>query len=132
MILDLKFVPEDGKMVLYGYMPMRVEDFKTDEGAQYLLVDFNKFSWKRVKVEALSVHELLKAPISYLYLSRRAKNCLRGGNIDTIGQLVKYTRSNLLKIKTLGRNVLLEIEQTLLQEGLGLGMTDQEINDYKE
>jgi DNA-directed RNA polymerase subunit alpha len=68
--------------------------------------------------------EKLKMPIQELELSVRASNCLEASHIETIGQLVKMTDVQLLKLRSFGKTSLREIVRKLADLGLSLGMTD--------
>ena len=61
-----------------------------------------------------------------LEFSVRASNCLEASNIETIGQLVKLTEADLLKLRSFGKTSLREIKRKLADMGLCLGMTDTE------
>ncbi|MFP4104674.1 MAG: DNA-directed RNA polymerase subunit alpha [Phycisphaerae bacterium] len=63
---------------------------------------------------SMSVHEL--------ELSVRANNCLEAAKIDTVGQLVNMTESDLLKIRSFGKTSLREVKRKLQDHGLSLGM----------
>ena len=65
----------------------------------------------------------LTTPIQELELSVRAANCLESAKIETLGQLVKLTEADLLKIRSLGKTSLREIRRKLADMGLSLGMT---------
>ncbi len=67
----------------------------------------------------------LSLPVSELELSVRARNCLDGANIQTIGDLVGMGEEEVMNLKNLGRTSLLEIKQKLAERGLGLGMGAQ-------
>lgn len=68
-------------------------------------------------LQALSEEEevdpLLSRPIRDLELSVRSENCLLRAGIRTIGDLIQYTREDLLKIRNLGKISLKEIEEKL-------------------
>jgi DNA-directed RNA polymerase subunit alpha len=68
--------------------------------------------------------EKLKMPIQELELSVRASNCLEASHIETVGQLVKMTEAQLLKLRSFGKTSLREIVRKLEDLGLKLGMTD--------
>jgi DNA-directed RNA polymerase subunit alpha len=59
-----------------------------------------------------------------LELSVRANNCLESAKTETVGQLVKMTEADLLKIRSFGKTSLREIKRKLADIGLSLGMTD--------
>jgi DNA-directed RNA polymerase subunit alpha len=66
----------------------------------------------------------LGKPIHDLDLSVRASNCLESIRIETVGQLVKMTEADLLKIRSFGKTSLREVKRKLADLGLSLGMTD--------
>ena len=57
-----------------------------------------------------------------LELSVRSYNCLKNANIQTIGDLVVRSESDMLKTKNFGRKSLTEIREILGTLGLSLGM----------
>ena len=59
-----------------------------------------------------------------LELSVRANNCLESAKTDNIGELVRMTEADLLKIRSFGKTSLREIKRKLADIGLSLGMTD--------
>ena len=68
--------------------------------------------------------EKLKMPVQELQLSRRARNCFESIKLETVGQLVKLTEADLLKIRSFGKASLREVKRELAEIGLSLGMTD--------
>lgn len=68
--------------------------------------------------------EKLKMPIQELELSVRASNCLEASHIETVGQLVRMTEAQLLKLRSFGKTSLREIIRKLADLGLSLDMTD--------
>ncbi|KPL24930.1 MAG: DNA-directed RNA polymerase subunit alpha [Phycisphaerae bacterium SM1_79] len=66
----------------------------------------------------------LSMPVQELELSVRANNCLESAKTETVGQLVKMTEADLLKIRSFGKTSLREIKRKLADIGLSLGMTD--------
>ena len=66
----------------------------------------------------------LNMSIQELELSVRANNCLESAKTDTVGQLVKMTENDLLKIRSFGKTSLREIKRKLADIGLSLGMTE--------
>jgi DNA-directed RNA polymerase subunit alpha len=65
----------------------------------------------------------LNQPISTMDLSVRASNCLESAKIHTIGDLVKLTEGDLLKVRSFGKTSLREVKRKLQDIGLSLGMT---------
>lgn len=64
----------------------------------------------------------LNTPIQELELSVRANNCLEASDISTVGQIVKMTESDLLKLRSFGKTSLREIVRKLADMGLSLDM----------
>ncbi|MHC4455727.1 MAG: DNA-directed RNA polymerase subunit alpha [Planctomycetota bacterium] len=67
--------------------------------------------------------EKLNTPIQQLELSVRASNCLESVKVETIGQLVKMTEADLLKVRSFGKTSLSEVKRKLADMGLSLEMT---------
>jgi DNA-directed RNA polymerase subunit alpha len=65
----------------------------------------------------------LSTPISELELSVRASNCLESVKMETVGQLVKMSEADLLKIRSFGKTSLREVKRKLADMGLSLGMS---------
>jgi DNA-directed RNA polymerase subunit alpha len=85
-----------------------------------------EFAEKELEEEAIDEElvEKLQIPIQELELSVRASNCLEAVKVETVGQLVKMTDADLLKIRSFGKTSLREIKRKLADIGLSLGMTD--------
>lgn len=66
--------------------------------------------------------KILETPISDFELSVRSRNCLKKMNINSIGDLLKITETELLAYKNFGETSLTEIKQMLESRGLRLGM----------
>ena len=78
--------------------------------------------------EYLRMRQLLNQHLQDMDLSVRALNCLRAAEVDTLGQLVKYHRSDLLKFRNFGKKSLTELDELLERNGLAFGM---DISKYK-
>jgi len=68
----------------------------------------------------------LAMPVESLDLTVRSSNCLDSNHIETVGQLVRMTEADLLKIRSFGKTSLREVRRKLADLGLSLGMTDIE------
>ncbi|MHC4477815.1 MAG: DNA-directed RNA polymerase subunit alpha [Planctomycetota bacterium] len=68
--------------------------------------------------------EKLKTSVQELELSVRANNCLESIKVDTVGQLVRISEADLLKVRSFGKTSLREVKRKLADIGLSLGMTD--------
>ncbi|MFG0319809.1 MAG: DNA-directed RNA polymerase subunit alpha [Planctomycetota bacterium JB042] len=77
--------------------------------------------------EKQRMRELLSKPIEELDLSVRARNCLDAENLATVGDLVRKTEQDLLKIKNFGKTSLKEIKKKLSDLSLALGMDIEEL-----
>jgi DNA-directed RNA polymerase subunit alpha len=84
------------------------------------------------EVESAGVDEelasKLEMPIEALDLTVRSNNCLESNHIRTVGELVKMSEADLLKIRSFGKTSLREIKRKLSDLGLSLGMTDVDIS----
>ncbi|MCA8938266.1 MAG: tetratricopeptide repeat protein [Planctomycetes bacterium] len=70
--------------------------------------------------------QVLRTPCSDFELSVRSRNCLQKMGIDTLGDLIQRTESELLAYKNFGETSLDEIKAILGSKGLRLGMSLEE------
>lgn len=70
--------------------------------------------------------EHLNRSVDELDLSVRAYNCLKNASIQTIGDLVMRTESEMMKTKNFGKKSLREIKDILESMGLQFGMLQDE------
>ncbi|BAT72194.1 DNA-directed RNA polymerase subunit alpha [Thermosulfidibacter takaii ABI70S6] len=68
------------------------------------------------------LQEKLNMGIEELNLSVRAYNCLKKKGINTVGELVRLRREDLMSLKNFGKKSLEEVEKVLASLGLSLGM----------
>ena len=73
--------------------------------------------------ETTELQRLLAVPVSELELSVRARNCLDGANMRTMGDIVNLSENEIMNLKNLGKTSLTEIKAKLAEHGLSLGMT---------
>jgi DNA-directed RNA polymerase subunit alpha len=73
--------------------------------------------------------QILETPISDFELSVRSRNCFKKMNIDTLGDLMNITESELLSYKNFGETSLREIKVILESKALRLGMALEEKQD---
>ncbi len=71
---------------------------------------------------ASQMNEVLNRSVEELELSVRSYNCFKNANIQTIGDLVQKSESEMLRTKNFGRKSLNEIKEILQGLGLGFGM----------
>ena len=64
-------------------------------------------------------------------LDRRIQNCLYHHRVETLRQLVAFSRSDILKMRNMGAISRVAIENWLEERGLHLGMTKEEIAEYE-
>ena len=61
----------------------------------------------------------------------RIMTCLKRYDVETLRQLVAYSRAGILKMRNMGIKSRAEIENWLSVRGLHLGMTEEEIAKYE-
>ncbi len=66
------------------------------------------------------LNQKMTMPIQELELSVRASNCLESAKIETVGELIKMSEPELLKIRSFGKTSLREIKRKLTDIGLSL------------
>lgn len=101
------------------------------EAAKILIYHFMLFSDEKITIEnvdidgdeefdeeVLHMRQLLNTKLSDINLSVRALNCLKAADVDTLGDLVQYNKTDLLKFRNFGKKSLAELEDLL--EGLNL------------
>ena len=105
------------------------------EAAKILIYHFMLFSDERIVLEQetkksssaldeelLRMRQLLNQRLQDMDLSVRALNCLKAAEVDTLGELVKFHRSDLLKFRNFGKKSLTELDELLERNGLAFGM----------
>lgn len=83
--------------------------------------------WPEVLPPLGSIDRWLDLSPEVLDLSVRSSNCMRALEIKTIRQLATHSEKDLLRWSNFGRKSLREIEHSLADLGLHLGMTAAEI-----
>jgi DNA-directed RNA polymerase subunit alpha len=74
------------------------------------------------------MRQLLKSKLSEMNLSVRALNCLKAADVDTVGDLVRFNKNDLLKFRNFGKKSLTELDELLDTLCLSFGM---DITKYK-
>lgn len=128
-----------------------VIDIKTDgsinpqdaltEAAKILIQHFMLFSDERITMEAdeiaqietydeesLHMRQLLKTKLVDMDLSVRALNCLKAAEVETLGDLVSYHKSDLMKFRNFGKKSLTELTELVDSKNLSFGM---DLTKYK-
>lgn len=85
-----------------------------------------------VDESTLQLRKVLKTPLEDLDLSVRAFNCLKAAKINSLSELVQYEQEDLMKFRNFGQKSLSEIEQVLIDRGLGFGMDLSKLGLDKE
>ena len=111
------------------------------EAAKILIHHFMLFSDEKITInmddnsenetlddEALRMRQLLKTKLSDQDLSVRALNCLKAADVDTVGDLVKLNRNDLLKFRNFGKKSLTELDELLASLNLKFVM---DVSPYK-
>ena len=111
------------------------------EAAKILIHHFMLFSDEKITLEnpdvegnqefdeeILHMRQLLKTRLVDMNLSVRALNCLKAADVDTLGDLVQYNKTDLLKFRNFGKKSLSELDDLL--EGLNLSF-GTDISKYK-
>ncbi|CAM1341868.1 MULTISPECIES: DNA-directed RNA polymerase subunit alpha [Tenacibaculum] len=111
------------------------------EAAKILIHHFMLFSDERITLEAdeiaqtetydeesLHMRQLLKTKLVDMDLSVRALNCLKAAEVDTLGDLVSFNKSDLMKFRNFGKKSLTELDELVANKGLNFGM---DLSKYK-
>ena len=111
------------------------------EAAKILIQHFMLFSDEKIALdttetdtneefdeEVLHMRQQLKQKLVDMDLSVRALNCLKSAEVETLGELVVYNKTDLLKFRNFGKKSLSELEELLSSLGLSFGM---DISKYK-
>ena len=111
------------------------------EAARILIQHFMLFSDEKMTINLddhntendlnepeLHMRQLLKTKLVDKDLSVRALNCLKAADVETIGDLVKLNRNDLLKFRNFGKKSLTELDALLASLDLKFGM---DVSMYK-
>ncbi|NQY67440.1 MAG: DNA-directed RNA polymerase subunit alpha [Flavobacteriales bacterium] len=111
------------------------------EAAKILIHHFMLFSDEKITMDAsdvsdveqfdessLHMRQLLKTRLVDMDLSVRALNCLKAADVDTLGDLVKFNKNDLLKFRNFGKKSLTELDELVEIKELTFGM---DLTKYK-
>ncbi|MCC8038663.1 MAG: DNA-directed RNA polymerase subunit alpha [Bacteroidales bacterium] len=111
------------------------------EAAKILIYHFMLFSDEKITLETpeterneefdeevLHMRQLLKSNLVDMDLSVRALNCLKSAEVETLGELVVFNKTDLLKFRNFGKKSLTELDELLANLNLSFGM---DISKYK-
>ena len=111
---------EAAKILIYHFMLFSDEKITLDTEGESANEEFDE--------EVLHMRQLLKTKLVDLDLSVRALNCLKAAEVETLGDLVKFNKNDLLKFRNFGKKSLTELDELLENMGLNFGM---DIAKYK-
>ena len=119
-ILPKDALKEAAKILIYHFMLFSDEKItlETDE----------QDGEEEVDEEVLHMRQLLKAKLGDMDLSVRALNCLKSAEVETLGELVVFNKTDLLKFRNFGKKSLTELDELLANLNLSFGM---DISKYK-
>ena len=108
------------------------------EASKILIQHFMLFSDEKINLEEESVEEfdedtlhmrqLLKTELTEFGLSVRALNCLKTAEVYTLGELVSFKKSDMLKFRNFGKKSLSELEELIDEKGLTFGFDITKFN----
>ncbi|MDR3236683.1 MAG: DNA-directed RNA polymerase subunit alpha [Prevotellaceae bacterium] len=105
---------EAAKILIYHFMLFSEDKITFDIPGESVADEFDE--------ETLRMRQLLTTRLSDMELSVRALNCLKTAEVDTLGELVRFQRSDLLKFRNFGRKSLTELDALLERLKLSFGM----------
>jgi DNA-directed RNA polymerase subunit alpha len=111
---------EAAKILIYHFMLFSDEKITLDSDDRMANEEFDE--------EILHMRQLLKTRLIDLDLSVRALNCLKAAEVDTLGDLVKFNKNDLLKFRNFGKKSLTELDELLDNMSLSFGM---DVSKYK-
>jgi len=101
------------------------------EASKILIQHFMLFSDEKINLEeetieefdedTLHMRQLLKTELTEFGLSVRALNCLKTAEVFTLGELVSFKKSDMLKFRNFGKKSLSELEDLIEDKGLTFG-----------
>ena len=111
---------EAARILIHHFMLFSDEKITLDEDEKSETEEFDETS--------LHMRQLLKTKLVDMDLSVRALNCLKAADVETLGDLVSYAKSDLLKFRNFGKKSLTELEGLVDNKGLTFGMN---VSKYK-
>lgn len=119
-ILPKEALKEAAKILIYHFMLFSDEKITLETTEEDGTEEFDE--------EALHMRQLLKTKLVDMDLSVRALNCLKSAEVETLGELVRHNKTDLLKFRNFGRKSLTELDELLSNLNLQFGM---DISRYK-
>ena len=119
-ILPKDALKEAAKILIYHFMLFSDEKITLETDEQDGEEEFDE--------EVLHMRQLLKSKLVDMDLSVRALNCLKSAEVETLGELVVFNKTDLLKFRNFGKKSLTELDELLANLNLSFGM---DISKYK-
>ena len=108
------------------------------EAAKILIQHFMLFSDEKINFDteddnefdedSLHMSQLLKTSLVDLGLSVRSLNCLKHAEVFTLGELVSFSKNDLLKFRNFGKKSLTELEELVEDKNLHFGFDVSKYN----
>ena len=108
------------------------------EASKILIQHFMLFSDEKISLDSektdefdedtLHMRQLLKTELTDFGLSVRALNCLKTAEVFTLGELVSFKKSDMLKFRNFGKKSLSELEELIEEKGLTFGFDVSKYN----
>ena len=111
---------EAAKILIYHFMLFSDENINLVPEEKTVNEEFDEGS--------LHIRQLLKTKLVDLDLSVRALNCLKAAEVETLGELVAFNKTDLLKFRNFGKKSLTELDELVRSRGLEFGMN---VSKYK-
>lgn len=111
---------EAAKILIYHFMLFSDDKITLDSDEKFGSEEFDE--------EILHMRQLLKTKLADIDLSVRALNCLKAAEVETLGDLVRFNKNDLLKFRNFGKKSLSELDELLDGMNLNFGM---DISKYK-
>ncbi len=115
---------EAAKILIHHFMLFSDEKITLDSDDKHENDEFDE--------EVLRMRQLLKTKLVDLDLSVRALNCLKAAEVETLGDLVQFNKTDLLKFRNFGKKSLTELENLLDIKNLNFGMDTSKYKLDKE
>lgn len=154
-IKNVKFVVENFRVEQKTDYEKLLLDITTDgsiypkdalkDAARILIHHFLLFSDEKITIDyeekvtteefdetSLHMRQLLKTKLVDMDLSVRALNCLKAAEVETLGELVRYNRNDLLKFRNFGKKSLTELDELVKSKNLTFGMNVEKYKLDKE
>ena len=105
---------ESAKILIQHFMLFSDEKITIDSEEKSAVEEFDE--------DSLHMRQLLKNKLVDMDLSVRALNCLKAADVETLGELVTFNKSDLLKFRNFGKKSLTELDELVEKKGLHFGM----------